>query len=374
MTTTTTTLAGDAAIPPPHDAPQHRRGLRRVVAVALGVLLLAEIGVRVVEDRLPPPPDWYTTEYGIKEEQVAHLAERYGGASVVFLGSSVIDVSIDPHDVSAPVGDGRPAYNAGLIGANLEMVDVWSEHVIEPALHPDVVVISVSSRDVNANGTGLESQTAGFYRLPAVRHLLGRESTVERVERWAGEVSHLVRYRTVLRRPLEALAGYDAPDRNIAMNDELGQELHLTELDYQGGPNVEEFFRREPLANFALSDSQLAALRHMTARLQRNGVRVILLDVPVTQQYIDLHPRGAADYETYQAGIAALARQLGVELVATGIWEQGSFSDPLHLNGKGADALTTLVDGYLASGRVELPAGATPPRTLTGAAPLSPVP
>src|SRR3546814_13925729 len=96
------------------------------------------------------------------------------------------------------------------------MVDVWSEHVVEPALAPDVAVIAISSRDVNANGAGLESQTPGFYALPAVERLLGTDSLLERIERRAGAVSRLVRYRTVPRRPPAALFDYDAPGPNPA--------------------------------------------------------------------------------------------------------------------------------------------------------------
>src|SRR3546814_581408 len=98
-----------------------RRRLGRVLLAALAVLVVAEVGVRLVEDRLPPPPDWYTPEYGVKERQLRDLAAE-GGASVALLGSSVIDVAVDPAGLDGPVTADRPAYNAGLIGANLEMV------------------------------------------------------------------------------------------------------------------------------------------------------------------------------------------------------------------------------------------------------------
>jgi hypothetical protein len=301
MTTTPTpTFAAEPSTPDAGAARQHRHRFGRVLAVAAAVLLLTELGVRVIEDRLPPPPDWYTPEYGVKDEQMAALAARNGGASVVFIGSSVIDVAIDPSALDNPATDGRPAYNAGLIGANLEMVDVWSEHVVEPALQPDVVIIGVSSRDVNRNGAGLETQTPGFYKLPAVRRLLGTESLLEKVERRAGDVSRIVRYRTVLRRPLEAVFGYDSPDRNLAKNTELGQELHLAGDSYQDSPNVLSFFRAEPLLAYSASDAQFGALRRTVERLEGRGVRVILLDVPVTEQYVSLHPQGAADYRLPQ--------------------------------------------------------------------------
>jgi hypothetical protein len=367
--TTTPTRTAPADQPPaggPSDEPRHLGRIGRVLGLALVVLLVAELGIRLVEDRLPPPVEWYTPEYGIKEEQMADLGDRSDGASVVFIGSSVIDVSVDPSKVASPPEDERPAYNAGLIGANLEMVDLWSEHVVEPALRPSVVVIGVSSRDVNRNGAGLESQTAGFYKLPAVRRLLGTESAIQKVESRLSDVSRLFKYRTVLRRPLEALFEYDSPDRNLAMNTDLGQELHLADVAYQGGPNVEAFFRAEPLLAYTASETQFGAVRNTIDRLHAAGVRVILLDVPVTDQYVRLHPRGAEDYRSYEAALNVLAAQTGAELVDTGTWLPPAFSDPLHLNGFGAELLTTVIDQYLRDGRLVLPAGAVPHEPLEG--------
>lgn len=336
---------------------------RTVLGVAVAVLLLAEVAVRLVEARLPAPMDWYTTEYATKVEQMEGLLARHGGASVVFLGSSVIDVSIDPMQMKAPATAARPAYNGGLVGANLEMVDFWSEHLVEPALHPEVAVIAVSSRDVNRNGAALESQTSGFYDLPAVRRILGVESLAEQVERRIGETSRLVRHRAALRRPFESLAGHDAPGRALT-HSVLGHELHLTDVSYRGDAAVEAFFRSEPLLRFAPSPTQLDALAAMIVRLDRSGVRVIVLDVPVTSRYIALHPNGVADYRSYEVALNGLAAQLAVELVDAGTWPQGSFADPMHLNGAGASALTALVDGYLADDGVHLPPGAEAPDPL----------
>lgn len=366
MTTTPTQPAAVPMTTGDGAPPSHRSRHSVVIAVALAVVLLTELGVRLVEDRLPPPVQWYTPEYGIKEEQMAGLADRHGGASVALIGSSVVDVAVDPTKLDAPVTADRPAYNAGLIGANLEMVDVWSEHVVEPTLRPDVVILSVSSRDVNRNGAGLESQTPGFYRLPAVRRILGTETVLQKVERWAGDVSKIVRYRRELRRPLEALFEYDSPDRNLALNTDFGQELHLADTAYQGGPNVEAFFRAEPLLAYSASETQLAAMRRTIQRLEAAGVRVVLLDVPVTEQYISLHPRGAEDYRFYEIALNVLAAQTGTDLLDTGVWTSNGFSDPLHLNGAGGDLLTAVIDRYLTDGTVVLPPGAVAPEVLPG--------
>ena len=367
MTATRPEIDTSEQDPQPAPAGSGRLHLRVVLAVASVVLLAAEVGVRLVEDRLPPPADWYTPEYALKQSQMAELAAS-GGASVVFIGSSVIDVSIDPAQLDGALTDERPAYNAALLGANLEMVDVWSEHVVEPTLDPDVVVIGVSSRDVNRNGASLEGQTPGFYRLPAVRRLLDTESPLERFERWAGDVSRLVHHRRALRRPLEALFGYDAPGEDVVRNTDLGHELHLADTTYRGDPTVEQFFRSDPLLAFAPSETQLGALRRTIRRLRADGVRVLLLDVPVTEHYLALHPAGAADYETYEIAIRLLAEQEGAELLDAGTWSPSGFSDPLHLNVEGTRALTRVVNGFLAGEGVVLPEGSTPPAIASGSA------
>src|SRR3546814_16175621 len=131
-----------------------RRRLGRVLLAALAVLVVAEVGVRLVEDRLPPPPDWYTPEYGVKERQLRDLAAE-GGASVALLGSSVIDVAVDPAGLDGPVTADRPAYNAGLIGANLAMVDLWSEHVVQQDLPHARPGIALPSRPPHSSATRL---------------------------------------------------------------------------------------------------------------------------------------------------------------------------------------------------------------------------
>nr|MDQ3294752.1 hypothetical protein [Actinomycetota bacterium] len=287
----------DAATAPTD--PEARRGARRSRAVRLlltvvCVLLVAEGTVRALESRLPPAPLWDTDEYPQKIEQMDALAAA-GGAGTVLLGSSVMDVSVDPAAL-APV-DGRPAYNAGLIGATPFIVDIWSRYLVELTLQPSVVVIAVSSRDVNINGIGLESSDGRFLDAPAVKDLLGDQTLFDEVEWALSQGSALVRNRLLLRRPLESIFGYDAPDRNATEISPGGMETHLLATNYRDDEVVRDFFRREPLRSFEISANQVDALRRLATRLRENGARVVILDVPVTEDYIELHPQGAADYD-----------------------------------------------------------------------------
>jgi hypothetical protein len=99
---------------------------------------------------------------------------------------------------------------------------------------------------------------------------------------------------------------------------------------------------------------------------------VILLDVPVTTEYVSFHPHAAADYRAYETAVNQLAADTGIELLDAGVWESPAFSDPLHLNGIGGDALTQMLDRYLVDGELVLPAGAIAAEPQPGGVAVSP--
>ena len=319
--------------------------LRRWAAAVVTVLLVAEVGVRLLTDVLPPPAGWPTDEYPLKDERTEELAGD-GGVGVVVVGSSVADVSVDP----AGLDHARGAYNAGLVGATAWIVDAWTRELVVPRLDPDVVVVAVSSRDLNDNGAGVALSDGLFRRSEGGRRVLGTESTADEVERWLDERSALLRYREVLRRPFEAWAGYDPPDRDAAAITELGLETHLLDERYADRAFAVDFMRREPLRDFALDGVQEAAFERLVTGLVADGRRVVVVDVPVTQDYVDAHPRGEQDMDDYRAVVDAVVARTGAELVRPGVWEPSLFSDPLHLNGAGVDRLTDLLAGVVSRG------------------------
>lgn len=303
------------------------------------MLLAAELAVRAVEGSLPPPTTWASSEYALKDSRIDQLRD-HGGVGTVLVGSSVIDVSIDPAALPESAVGPRGAYNAGLIGATPWIVDAWTRLLVVPRLRPDVVVIGVSSRDLNVNGAG-NAQTEDRFRTSAGgRHLLGTEGTTDKVDWWLNEHSALLRYRQVLRRPLEALFGYDPPDRNVVTVTKAGLETQMLDQRYQNTERVLSFFRREPLLNFDVNGLERDSFASLIQHLQGQGIRVVVLDTPVTQDYIDAHPRGQADYDTYIRAIDTIVHTTGAKLVRPGIWPPELFADPLHLNRAGADRLT----------------------------------
>src|SRR5688500_18520733 len=103
--------------------------LLRVIAAASAVVVVAELAVRWRADELPAPVTWSAPELDVKEAQIDQL-EASGGASTVFLGSSTVDVGVDPSALSPDGAGGRPSYNAATGAASIGMIDLWARHVV----------------------------------------------------------------------------------------------------------------------------------------------------------------------------------------------------------------------------------------------------
>jgi hypothetical protein len=322
-----------------------RVGVRVVVAIVV-VLLLAELAVRIAGDRLPPSGRWPTAEYASKVKQL-HRLSKTGGAGVVAFGSSIIDVSFNPARLQPAASGKRGAYNAGILGTSPSVIAKWANLVVLPATRPDTVLLAVSSRDLNANGVATRGLDAEFLNAPEVRHLLGTDSFTQRMTRKAETVSQLVGHRELLRRPLQSY-GVWHPDAFALELTKSGFDAELNDKTYRSDAKLRAYYRANLLHQFQLSTTESASLERFVRELRARGTRVVLVDVPVTQLYIDLHPRGQADMTDYRAAIDGVVKRTGAELVSFGVWPDALFSDPLHVNGKGSARLSDELNAYLA--------------------------
>lgn len=330
------------------------------LAGALVALLLAEGAVRVLlaGGLLPHEPGWINDEYPAKVAAMEDLAAD-GGASTVILGSSVADTGIDPARLSDAAAGPRGAYNAALLGPTPTTVERWSAGWVEPLLAPEVVVFVVSSRDLNANAPHLPEHEQRFAEGRWVRHRLGTESPWQRVERWVTQQSALLRYRTVLHRPVASILRASPPPLT-----EDGMDTHLLDEGYRIELFLDNLLAPGSTANawedFELDRARMAAMTALAERLADAGTRVVLVDTPVTVDYPPLHPDGVRDYLAYRDALAGLAADTGSELVVAGFFPPEQQADPLHVNGDGATRLTALVDSVLTAepttdgGRVDL--------------------
>ncbi len=329
------------------------RRMFAMAAVIAVVLLIAELAVRVRADVLPARAVWANPEMQAKELELDRLQDRVP-ASVVFLGSSAMDVAIDPSALRTPPSGGL-RYNAAAMGSTMQITSTWARYVVVPTVRPDVVVLGVTSRELNGSPEQ-DRIDAQFVNAPAVRHLLGMETLLERAERRAEEWSALFKYRTVLRerRAVGALFGLNAVKREFEDGEIVapdGQVVAYLGRQYRLRPGAELFFTRGTLANFHVGAEQRAFLGELLSFLESRTRHIVVLNMPTTQVYVDYHPRRRADWDDYRTALKQEASRVGATYLEGGIWPLKYFADPAHLNERGSIRLTRIVDDAL--GRVD---------------------
>ena len=91
----------------------------------------------------------------------------------------------------------------------------------------------------------------------------------------------------------------------------------------------------------AATPDDAAALGRLIEGARADGAKVLLVDMPVTDEYVAKHPNGEADYQTFLAALRELAKANDAPLVELDTMRDHSlFLDEVHMNLKGAHTLT----------------------------------
>src|SRR2546429_543375 len=88
------------------------RVARRIVVVAVAMLLLGELGVRALGDRLPEPVTWYHPIAQVKVEQMEAISASGTSIDVVLAGTSQMAIGADPLLLSSLLAGHPSVYNA----------------------------------------------------------------------------------------------------------------------------------------------------------------------------------------------------------------------------------------------------------------------
>jgi hypothetical protein len=329
-----------------------RPGLRRTAKIALAtiaVLLLGEFTVRLSASTLPQPQLWSAPEFAVKEPQIDALAKR-GGASIMMIGSSTMDVAADPSQMRFQAGS-RGAYNAATGGASIGMIDIWSRLVATPKLRPDVAVVGIVTRELNENDPEQIGYERDFFASKKVHRLLHTETLRERVAHQVEDASYLFRFRTVLNQPGRVLDAFGVGGFHTA---QFG-EIVAGDGQYEGflnGHSVDTaqaraFLRDRTLHDYRIGLRQVATLRRLLEFLTQRHIKVVVVNMPVTDIYVDSHPHGKADYDRGVAVIRHEADRVHAEYLDIGVWPRVLFADPAHVNRAGAKRFTDILQRTL---------------------------
>jgi hypothetical protein len=320
----------------PDDPPpwHHLRGLLnpRFLVAFVVALLAVEGAARLFEARDRTAPT-------VMAEHVRRL-EDGPPVDMLVIGSSSVGADIwSPHLESS--GLACNAYVPWL--ASPTMVDIeryWREGLL-PAQRPDRLVIGVTMREMNGRSpvnvaADLESLLAERGRLKALAYNLA-----------------ILRIRPTLQNPRHAgdvLLGRDRPHTD--------PDGHLiTTLDRRIADESASHRRQEEraMAQYELGRSEVDALRRVIDDAREQGIDVVVLNLPVTDLFIGMAPRGQADYDEYLPAVRAAAISSGATFIdgaTVPLDVETAFADVNHLNRNGSMAFTTaLIEGELATGR-----------------------
>ncbi len=262
-----------------------------------------------------------------------------------------------------PIPQHRSAYNAALDAATPALLSRWTLEEVQPRLDPATVVLGLSSFDLNDNARIAASALESYTTAP-----LSRDDLFGRLQAPLLEHSALFEYRNELRDPTELWAGIQrarrgerterlSPDGIEGIIGPDGEGLSRRPLRYTGAVSIQRFDQTELLNDFRMGGTQIDAADALVTELDDRGVEVVLLLLPVTQDYVELHPDGGADFQRFLVTARRLAERTGAVLVDAHGWAQGDalFADTHHLNGDGALAFSADLPALLAD------AGATTP-------------
>ena len=316
-----------------------RHSVPLLLASALLVVLLCELGARLLAPHLPGLGGWHSREV---QAQVARIEQRAnaGGVNLAFIGSSTIGAALDPEALSEAVGDDW--YTAWMAGADEPVIELWTNEIVVPKLDPDFVVLGLTSFELNDAYSSeglLSSYTTSPGRLRAIGTLSPRDKAIG----WLEERSALMALRQYLRSPGELVARLTGRIPNMAPPH--GQFDGARSRSYGQEPEGMQRVRGY-VREFAVGGSATVSLERAIAELKAQGREVAIIDLPVLEsEWAAMHEHGEVDLEAYREVLRDLATRRDVRLFtyAGQFQDRDLYRDPIHLNGRGSEQFSAVL-------------------------------
>jgi hypothetical protein len=326
-----------------------KRKVSAVVTIVslLAVMVAAEVAARVWLPAIPPDAHtWPRAEIGQKLEQIEAYEERGEAIDVLFVGSSQMAASTNPQLFTEQTG--LSSYNAAFAGPAMRTVGRWLLDIVEPKLSPDVVVVGIASRDSNDRSRKNKNVHQAFLSSPGYRQETA--GLASQFEGWLEDVSVFMRYRRLMREPATFLERKNDELQQQKIRKQIGARgLRLEEpVDYRFKLSSQQSLSNGTLGNFHTGGRDYRAVVEMHDVLEERGVEMVLLNMPLTADYLGAHD-DVDEMTSYREFLADIVAATGVAFVDA---EQAfdtpkAFRDLLHLDVEGRDAFTeALADSW----------------------------
>jgi len=317
-------------------------------AALFAVLLVAvfELTLRVAEPRLPPVEPWSTSEVAAKVEQMEELRAARDDIDVAFVGSSVVEESLDPVAFNS-LGE-ETAYNAGLGAASMRSVERWTLDVVLPLTGARTLVVGVTARDLNDGGI---SQVEFLDRLsssPGMLRARTPQNPAEWVENWLLEHLAIFRLRPLLRDPTRLLAiasgGEDVQETTDPEPGLFGSDRTYNGEPYDNSTQWRQAWTARQINDFSMGGIEIESLRRLLRDSTVAGVGAIVVNMPITDDFGDYLPDPARDLAEFDRLLEEVAREFdAIYLDARDLFSIEDFRDPAHLKPDAAAELTAML-------------------------------
>jgi hypothetical protein len=303
-------------------------GVLKVGTAVAAVAATAEVGARVLGDRLPEPVVWAHPTIQAQAEQIQRLEAEGRRVDLVLLGNSITYIGVDPGILDTYLPDGMTSYNAAVGFGTSLIMEQWWPYAVD-ALHPRVVVYPATPTSMNDTSS-----------LDAISHDRARLTQPGP----AGDVRRFLTGHSEALSRAEALL--DADNRKVLVDRLRGKSsaTFIQKIRRATGPagnrrplrpvTDEVFFEQMPeiFDRFVCGGIKSGAYERTLRAVAATGVEVIVARFPIS-------PRGRRLYEEmggdpWGEGTEAILR--AAEAAGAGVvdlsegYADDQFSDPLH--------------------------------------------
>lgn len=311
----------------------------QAACIAVAIILVAELGLRVLGHHLGAPVVWGDGEVSSKVAQAKRLRARGEALEVLILGPSHASVGLSPKTLAGCLGSEEASvYNGGLNGRDYPVAAFVFEHVYLDELRPKTVVVTANPICFNANWTFLAHNTPEFFQAPMPRMLRARGLS----RLWYGFLAEdlcVYRYRKRERKLAEGFVG----GRRIL--DERGWHRATGVFDESARRRLRA--KNHPYRNvwvdYEFGGEAVEGLRKILDLARKHRIRTVVVNMPFREELFELPGPGRECYRKYLEAMERLRGEFGFawfDYHGSMTWSDEEFSDVDHLNELGAAKLS----------------------------------
>jgi hypothetical protein len=253
--------------------------------------------------------------------------------------------------LQADGGQPTRVFSFAVPGAMVSDMDLIVDKVLTGAKKPSLVVYGVAPRDFMDDLAGGETKTATFSRLGEVSDLgkqnFAASTTDEKLELVFNRACYLFGKRTRYQAKTDDYFRKLAHAATVQNQDQFATAANLNVCPlFQPKPilwqkSLDEYRMRYQRFNQTQFKKQEMFLQDMISTCDKNGIRILLVNMPLTETNIKLMPEGL--YDKYRSMLRDISSKNNISLLdlTKQKYKDDYFYDTVHLNDAGAEPFLT---------------------------------